>query len=172
MTKHSLYHDIPAENESNPDIPDALFEGIGEFIREEVSTRPILKEDKEDYLLHCITSMMERYFRRFYDVLALYTEGGRQRILSWQTDIDPALREHFDTYQSLYQHISYLQEKPYHMTAWSMAYLVDSALITLKIDKEDYLKRNLDVRKKEHLEYLVDFGGRCMAFLRDNDYIN
>ena len=153
------------------DIPEAVADALGEFIREEILTQPILQEDhKKDRLVNCMAKMMERYFCRFYDVLAIYEKGKRPAYREWENSVNGALRNHFAEYQSLYQHVAFLQDKGYHMTAWSLAYIVDSALKSLSIDRETY--QSLDNRSRDEIVYLVDFGGRCMAHMKDSGVVS
>lgn len=167
---NTIYDGLPPKGESKHEMPDVLAEGVGEFTRSEILTKPILQQD-DDQLLNCAMRMMEDYFNRFYDVLALYEEGGRQRILQWQNGNDGAMREHFNTYQMLYQKIGYLQEKEYHMTSWTLAFLVDGAMTALEIDRDKYINGSLSEPEQEQLTFLVEFGGRCLAYLWDNEYL-
>ena len=52
----------------------------------------------------------------------------------------------------------------------ALAYIVDSALKSLSIDKEKY--QSLDNRSRDEIVYLVDFGGRCMAHMKDNGIVS
>ena len=64
-TSTSIYDGLDLTE--NHDIPEAVADALGEFIREEILTQPILQEDhKKDRLVNCMAKMMERYFCRFY----------------------------------------------------------------------------------------------------------
>jgi hypothetical protein len=113
------------------------------------------QEDKSDKRLEILMRCAERFLRRYVDVVDMHQDDSAQ-FDRWQTKQIPEFNNHASTYNRIYQPLAHMTEAPYFMTAWSICFLVDSALLEHKVEN----KKHYDVLSKEEvfaLDYTIRF---------------
>ncbi|MEG3765109.1 hypothetical protein [Alteromonas sp. 14N.309.X.WAT.G.H12] len=81
---------------------------------------------------------------------------GPDWVRKWLNTQGPIFVEHANAYQELYQRISHLTEKPYFISSWSMAFIVDIALEVEGVkDPLDY--KSLPNKRIEDLNLIIDY---------------
>jgi hypothetical protein len=155
-----IYVGLPTQNKESMD--DSLADVSAAVINQYIIEDNIPKDDNDDERVELMMRYAESFFLRFQGVIALQNSAGedliagRGIVVKWMTELMPAMNRHAKEFTNLYNQVQHLAET-HHATAWSMCYLVSTAL-EAKTDGtlDGYNKSSSE--DKEVINYLLRFG--------------
>jgi hypothetical protein len=137
------------------DIDQELIEITGSVLQQYILEDGLSHEDKNDVRLERLMRTAERYLKRYVDVLNM-NSADLNWVSSWQTEQNSVFLDHATAYHRLYQPIGHMASSPYFMSAWSICFVVDSALLEHGIENIDMYKK-LTIDEFDEIEYTIRF---------------
>ncbi len=116
-----------------------------------------VSSDKTDTNLHKIMDFSSKFCERTYAMgIAQGKPNGEQWVKEWLVTQNAAFQAHAEAYQELYKQVAHLTEKPYFLSAWSLAFIVDIALEVEGVkDHFDFI--SLPNKRIESLNLLMEY---------------
>lgn len=130
---------------------------VADAIESFVSQNERLQADRSDEELQKLMDFSAKFCERTYAMgLAQQKPGGPEWVRNWLNKQNPRFMQHAEAYQELYQKIGHLTEKPYFLSAWSMAFIVDIALEVEGVkDPFDYM--SLPNKRMDFLKFSMEY---------------
>jgi hypothetical protein len=155
-----IYVGLPTQSKESMD--DSLADVSAVVINQYIIEDNIPKDDKNDERVELMMRYAESFFLRFQGVITLQNStgedvtAGRGVVVKWMTELMPAMNRHAEEFTGLYGQVQHLAET-HHATAWSMCYLVSTAL-EAKTDGTIASYNKASDADKEVMNYLLRFG--------------